>query len=49
MKIYNIQYRHKGELLIDQVRAHNLEEGKAIVIDKNGLKASQVLKDEAIL
>ena len=53
MKTYNIQYREHCngilELNIEQVRANNLEEAKQIVISKNGLRDSQVLRDEAIL
>jgi hypothetical protein len=49
MRVYNIQYRDNSWLTISQVAAHDLEEAKSKVIAKEGLRASQVLKDEAIL
>jgi hypothetical protein len=53
MKTYNIQYRQRQEgslqLHVRPVRALNLEHAKQLVIDKEGLKPSQVLKDEAMI
>ena len=53
MRIHNIQSRQnidgKQQLIVSQVMANNLEEAKSQVIAQEGLRASQVLKDEAIL
>jgi hypothetical protein len=53
MKTYNIQYRQRQEgslqLYICPVRALNLEEAKQLVMSKEGLKPSQMLKDEAMI
>ena len=49
MRIHNIQYRKDQELLVSQVLSSDLEDAKTQVIAQEGLSASQVLKDEAIL
>ena len=49
MRIYNIQYRKEGKLLIKPVGATDLEEAKQKVIDSEGIKPNHILRDEALL
>jgi hypothetical protein len=49
MRTYNVQVRSKAGLYVSPMRASSLNEAKQLVITKEGLRPSQIVKDEAML
>ena len=47
MRIYNVQYKENKNTHVQPVKAKDLEHAKQLVMFKNALRPSQVLKVEA--